>query len=353
MNKSGMHLQRNTDFEELLSLGCQVCLGMQENLDTLVAIRKRQPDATLILRYYDTDSMQLSGQARAQAHFNYLTHAQNGVLPYNIIDIFSPINEQNLAHEHPGNYSYLSHPDGSWKAYSWWETKEGYQEQDRWTVEYIQEFKRLCAQAGIDIPLGGPALSPGHDVYNGSISEGPESEYKYLAESLKLWDYWFIHCYGDPNNEWYGDRWNMTWTALLQAAPSSNRPVYITEYNGGAFSDLLSQIDGMSGACWFLWASHDPNFQLMQFKNMPEQIAALKQYTASVKEEVQPHMPEFRAGFKDYVDRVGRDVIGDPVDDEHYLGDRLVYQPTTKGMLVWTKDSPVGAQFYPAYFPKA
>lgn len=359
-NKAGIHLQKNEDLEGLLALGCQTYLGMQNNLDTLSAIRQRQSNATLSLRYYDKDTMQQSPLQRAREHFNYLTANHNGIVPYQLIDIFSPFNEQNLAHEHPSDQRILPHPSPKERAkgtlYSWWETDDGYLEQGIWAIEYIEEFKRLCKQNGISIPLGGPALSPGHDVYLGSVSEGPESEYKVLAESLKLWDYWFIHCYGNPSDKWTGGRWHLS-TQAMEDAAVDRRPAYITEYNGGHFAQLLSDIaPEMSfyaprGACWFLWASHDSNFQLMQFKNMPEQIAALKAYTASVSQEGK--VAEYKKpGFGDYVDLIGRDVIGEPARDEFYVGTDIVFQPTSKGLLVWCKASSAGAQFFPSN-PKA
>ncbi len=64
-------------------------------------------------------------------------------------------------------------------------------------------------------------------------------------------------------------------------------------------------------------------------------------------------MSEFVLGFKALADRLGRDVVGDPVEDETYWPDgEHSLQITTTGLMIYSK---VGntAHFIPAALPKA
>lgn len=59
---------------------------------------------------------------------------------------------------------------------------------------------------------------------------------------------------------------------------------------------------------------------------------------------------QFRFGFLDKANELGRDVVGEPLADELYLGSDFSYQPTTKGELRYYK-GPNVVHFFPAAQP--
>ena len=85
MNKGGMHFQaQNVDHDGLMSLDCDIYLGMQNNLEELRQIRQEKPNAYLILRYYDADTMAWDYDYRAEIHYAWLwAHSAFG-----LIDLF-------------------------------------------------------------------------------------------------------------------------------------------------------------------------------------------------------------------------------------------------------------------------
>lgn len=48
-------------------------------------------------------------------------------------------------------------------------------------------------------------------------------------------------------------------------------------------------------------------------------------------------MAEFRYGFKDLAERLGREVVGEPLMDEQYIGDAFSVQFTTRGVMIYHK----------------
>lgn len=62
-------------------------------------------------------------------------------------------------------------------------------------------------------------------------------------------------------------------------------------------------------------------------------------------------MPEFLFGFKDLAERLGADVVGEPVEDEHYFPDgKTSLQQSTRGVFIYSKEGNA-AGFCPFLLP--
>jgi hypothetical protein len=55
--------------------------------------------------------------------------------------------------------------------------------------------------------------------------------------------------------------------------------------------------------------------------------------------EPEPDMPEYKFGFKAKADELGPAVVGNPLEDEYYIGDHHSIQMTEKGVMVYSKEA--------------
>ena len=118
-------------------------------------------------------------------------------------------------------------------------------------------------------------------------------------------------------------------------ALTPGRPWYVTEWNRPAaeipeFAAMLSE--ETAGGFWFSW--HD--FRewrggLMGLDGQPK-----AEYYALM--EVL-RMPEFLYGFKRLAEELGEEVVGDPIEEEHYFPDgKTSLQQTTRGLMIYSKE---------------
>jgi len=236
-NVKGIHLHGpEHDHEKLMGMGFDAYLGCNtsETISWLLKIRAEQPSAHIIIRFYDDNRMDKSGQDRAWGDFCwFLDHKE----AQKICDSIIPDNELNLDCEH-GNESFG------------WASQVAADAILHWKVAYLAEFRRVC---------GGISWRP--KIHFGAYSPAPGKyyPYQYQAWALSAFDVIDYHHYGSkPFKRIYG---------------AGDIPHMITEYNQddeeghGDFIGMLNQGDTVF---WFLWSTLDPNFAQYQMCEWPE-----------------------------------------------------------------------------------
>jgi len=102
----------------------------------------------------------------------------------------------------------------------------------------------------------------------------------------------------------------------------------------------LRELRGLSPGClgaFVFQAGANPDWARFEILGTP--VEECLDAADNTHEEDNLTMPEFKFGFKDLADRLGKSVVGTPVMDEQYVGDSLSIQFTTTGMMVHFKDA--------------
>ena len=133
----------------------------------------------------------------------------------------------------------------------------------------------------------------------------------------------------------YAKRAEEARSLLREYKARCNLPLWVTEWHRdaweiGDFMRMLSE--ECVGACWFAWDASVPGFELVGEK-YAAMWAALREETVA---ETQTR-PEFVLGFRELADKLGEAVVGDPVEDEHWINNRHSEQQTTKGLMRYSK----------------
>ncbi len=234
MNRVGIHIHKSVpNLDELLwTFGDGTYVGTHYDLPTLAEIKRRQPKATVILRWYHGDVMSQPGGDAAQELADWLIHPQDGIIPIGLTRKIIPINELNQAGEH-GN-------DGN-QAY--WDSHEGHKKIDSWLTEFLDESHRLLPYC----KFIGPAHSP----------QGLH-QFAWMLYSMNRWDAYGIHLYGTQS---------IYQTIDAHFEVGGLKDVYITETNQLDYPlhlELCDKFDRIKALCWFLWTSPDLEFQHLQ-----------------------------------------------------------------------------------------
>jgi hypothetical protein len=231
----GIHLHGpERDHDKLMSMGFTHYLGCQDTLPWLIKIKAEQADAHIIIRFYDPDRMDKSGQDRAWDDFDwFLDHPE----AQRICDGIIPDNELNLDCEH-GNESYG------------WSSQVAADAILHWKVSYLSEFRRLC---------GGISWYP--KIHFGAYSPAPGKyhAYQYQTWALSPFDMIDYHHYGTM--------------AFIRTYGACSVPYMITEYNQGdeeGHGDFIGMLNQNETVFWFLWSTQDPNHKKYQMCEWPE-----------------------------------------------------------------------------------
>jgi hypothetical protein len=185
----------------------------------------------------------------------------------------------------------------------------------------------------------------------------PTNELAHLDDwraEAELWDGLCLHAYGSSTDivNRYAD-----YRAYFQ-----DTPIVLGEWNGPNEYDTLSMLAKIEladpnflGATYYIWETNNPgehqlsvwgnpdrlwvfqNPPLAQPSRPPEPMPEPPTPTPPIPEE--PTVPEFQFGFKAKADELGPEVVGEPLEDEQYIGDNVSMQFTTTGVMMYSKQA--------------
>jgi hypothetical protein len=359
-SKYGIHIaNRGEPFLDLaLSVGFDIFFGLHTNLDWLLYLQHKRPDALVVARWYDRDicARDPGALAREMVDWCYAT----GIFHV------TPGNELNLVCEHGGAPG--SGPKGQWDSYA------DYAAVESWLLAVVREGKRYDHLGRVF--WWRPAESPGHS------EDSPDHGFvawESFPGSLREYDGVTMHSYW-PNpdeygSEWFGQRWERKLRLLAQLG--LDKPVLITETNRPW--DHGSQEDGeqyatelidlyartydhpaVVGVCPFIFATDDADFAAMTFvqQSGAEQpvVSRLRSVIKLPTEVLDPVLPD----SDDYVRRYGEgfarvlrerpELVGGPLQTGVQIAtqqevpsgeDAYVFSHlrTARGRLFWEKAS--------------
>lgn len=322
MMRKGIHLANGTqDIHRVLDCGFECYNLLQSELHYVPAIRKRYPDALVVVRCYVPNLVYYSTTALLALVDEVVSYGgMNGIIPWN---------EANLGYE-------MGEPGA--------EQRPGWKEMNLlWMQDYWEAFEPAFHKAFPNGPLlHFPAWSP----FDGSV--GP------------FWpgaDVYDIHCYGTPEQMLaYVD-------ACLDAIPA-DKPAFISEWNFGRpwtgddvpeliaeFFSGLAQRPRVEGAAAFIWRWYnaDPNHPDLNIEGTPAE-AALAAWRGEDAMAYEYGFKDLFDGFDAIAQEKGVDVVGEPLHPARYLGSDYAYQFTTQGKLeaVKLEDGAWVSYFFPA-----
>ena len=161
--------------------------------------------------------------------------------------------------------------------------------------------------------------------------------YTEIARYGKLWSpYICVHAYERAGN-WEDIRWL---SELFGSTPLVTEWDSWTPTGYASYQECLAKIGDVRHS-WFLLDSDTPEFQ--QFSWLKNEKAILKEVS----------MPEFIFGNKTLAEKLGANIVGEPVEDDDYFptGNHSL-QVTTKGFILYSKKGNI-SQFHAAALPKA